>query len=237
MTKQTEEFIRKILPYAQEVQAKYGVPTSLVIAQAALESGWGTKVKGNNYFGIKADSRWNGEAINFTTHEATTDGKRYISNENFRAYDSLKQSVLNYGHFLANNKRYAKVLTASNGYDAADKVDAAGYATQGDYSVLLKKIIRSNNLTQYDDVKYQNYIDTDSRFEENRRHLDEGKKNDPKVWKDLMEAVGTLLGGIIQGISKIFGGDKNLDQNSIESQNVPNAMVTKSKVASVSVKS
>ena len=145
--------------------------------------------------------------------------------------------MLNYGHFLANNKRYAKVLTAANGYDAADKVDAAGYATNGDYSVLLKKIIKSNNLTQYDDVKYQNYTETDLRFEENRRHLDEEKKKNPKVWEDLMQAVGTLLGGLLEGIGKLFGGGKNVDQNSIESQNVPNATVMKSKVASVSVKS
>jgi hypothetical protein len=68
MSKQ-EQFIASIAPHAQEIQRKYGVPASIAIAQAALESGWGDSAKGNNLFGIKAGKSWQGATIDMATHE------------------------------------------------------------------------------------------------------------------------------------------------------------------------
>ena len=77
------------------------------MAQAVLETGWGSKVEGNNYFGIK------GKGQAFTTHEEV-DGLMVKQKNEFHTYDSLEDSVRDYGKFLKQNKRYKPLLEANS---------------------------------------------------------------------------------------------------------------------------
>lgn len=207
MSKQA--FIDKITPYALEVQEKYGVPASLVIAQAALESGWGEKAANNNYFGIKAGKGWKGESATVSTHEVI-DGQRIGIKDSFRSYSGLKESVLNYGKFLAENARYKGVQLAENAYEAADAVHRAGYATDPKYAALLKDIIRKNDLTRYDDMKFQGYTDNDDLF------------------ASFLKTLISALTGAIASALGISVDAKGADQTSIETPKI-----TGSKVAAV----
>lgn len=203
------EFIQQVLPHALEVQEKYGIPASLVMAQAALETGWGEHVKGNNYFGIKAGKSWKGDTAHIGTHEVI-DGKRIAMKDSFRAYSGLADSVANYGKFLAENVRYKAVQLADNAYEAAEAVHRAGYATDPKYAEQLKDIIRSNNLTQYDDGKYQGYTENKDQF--------------AQLLKGLFDILKTLVVSLIPGM----GNGTEADHNTIETPKV-----TGSKVAAV----
>ena len=77
------------------------------MAQAVLETGWGSKVKGNNYFGIK------GKGHAFTTHEEV-DGLMVKQKDEYYTYDSLEDSVRDNGKFLKQNKRYKPLLEANS---------------------------------------------------------------------------------------------------------------------------
>jgi peptidoglycan hydrolase FlgJ len=200
MTRQSE-FIEKIAPYAQEVQNKHGIPASLVIAQAALESGWGSSAKGNNFFGIKAAGKWNGPSTNVATHEYEN-GQRIGITDSFRAYGGLADSVANYGKFLAENRRYKHVLTANNAYDAAEEIQRAGYATDPKYATMLKDIIRSNELTRFDDKKYQGYTQSDEKF--------------GKFLEKLFSSIFEIIGSIFRSEKNLVKADVGkVDQNSI----------------------
>jgi flagellar protein FlgJ len=216
-----KDFIAKIGPLAQKIQEKYGIPASLAIAQAALESGWGKYAKGNNFYGIKADSRWNGPSNVTATHEYSNGGSFYATDAAFRAYSGLKESVENYGKFLANNSRYVAVVNAKNGFVAADAVQDAGYATDPNYAATLKSIIKKYKLDErFDDAKFKNYTDQDVDFTANQNRLDEQRKKDPASWDEFIKGIGDLLASLLQGVTDIiagiFGGNHAADHNSIE---------------------
>jgi flagellar protein FlgJ len=79
------DFIATIYPKAKEVSQKTGIALELILAQAAVETGWGTRIKGNNLFNIKADKSWTGETVEFVTTEYIKD-KRVTIVDKFRAY-------------------------------------------------------------------------------------------------------------------------------------------------------
>ncbi|WP_308219506.1 glycoside hydrolase family 73 protein [Aggregatibacter actinomycetemcomitans] len=81
--KDKQEFIRQTMPIAKAIEEKWGVPAEVTIAQAALESGWGKKVKGNAYFGVKG--KGSKGSVNFGTHEVIN-GKKIRMNDNFASY-------------------------------------------------------------------------------------------------------------------------------------------------------
>lgn len=83
---------------------KYRAPVSILIAQAALESGWGRHVKGNAYFGIKSHHS-KGSTTSFTTTEFVN-GKKTTLTDSFRAYANFGESAEDYGKFLTTNPRY-----------------------------------------------------------------------------------------------------------------------------------
>lgn len=208
MSKQ-EEFIAAIGPHAQEVQRKYGVPASIVIAQAALESGWGRSVKGNNFFGIKAGKAWQGATLDMGTHEYF-DGKRVQISDRFRAYGSMQESIENYGQFLAKNPRYSKVIAADSAHEAADALQRAGYATDPRYAAKLKDIISANNLTRFDDASYRGYTEG-ARFEQTRQRLQDQRESNPSVWDDFMKNFIQLIVTICESLSAlIFGGEQRV---------------------------
>lgn len=151
-----DDFIEQILPHALAAQEKYGVPASLTIAQAAVETGWGQHVKGNNYFGIKAGKSWDGETIRFNTHEVF-DGNRVAMPDNFRAYMGIEESVMNYAHTLANHSEWKKDLSAAQG-DSLKTIEgmqsgSMKYATAPTYTKLISNVITSRDLAQYDVMK------------------------------------------------------------------------------------
>jgi flagellar protein FlgJ len=142
---QPKDFVSALTADAKRVQDKIKVPFEVVIAQAALETGWGQKIiktnsgeSSNNLFNIKADSRWAGEK----THKETLEfenGAMVKKREPFRVYDSIGQSVDDYLNLLTKSERYQGALENSTNVEHfLHKLQSAGYATDPDYA---KKII------------------------------------------------------------------------------------------------
>lgn len=142
-------FINKTLADAKLIKAKYRIPVSVLIAQAALESGWGRHVKGNAYFGIKSHGT-SGATTQFKTTEFINGNATSLS-DSFRAYASFKEAAGDYGKFLTTNPRYkAAFLYTSDPLKFADQLQLAGYATDPRYATKLKTIITTYNLSEYD---------------------------------------------------------------------------------------
>lgn len=137
--KHVQEFIAKVKPAALKVQEAYGVPYGVCIAQAALETGWGRYVKGNNYFGIK------GQGQKFATHEFVN-GKKINIVDSFRAYESMEDSFEDYGHFLTTQPRYAPAFKTKDPEQFVRELQRAGYATDPEYANKLISIMRRWNL-------------------------------------------------------------------------------------------
>jgi flagellum-specific peptidoglycan hydrolase FlgJ len=125
-----------------------GLPTSFVLAQAALESGWGASQLasvGNNYFGIKAGRDWAGPILTIATREFEN-GMWNTVDANWRKYASVADGIADYVQFFHDNPRYRKALACTSGKDFAKAVAAAGYATDPDYADKICKIIDQYNL-------------------------------------------------------------------------------------------
>ena len=98
-------FITMALPAARKVKDKWNVPISVILAQSAVESGWGQHVTGNAYFGIKGKAP-DGDSTTFDTTEVIN-GKVIHIEAKFRAYNDYEESADDYGRFLNENKNYA----------------------------------------------------------------------------------------------------------------------------------
>lgn len=151
-TKQTQ-FIDSIKEYAIENYEKYKILPSITIAQAILESNWGESKLAkefNNLFGIKADSFWKGKYVTLETTEYN--GVRI--DDKFRQYDTNKDSILDHGKFLFDNKRYSEhgVFDANTYKYQAKALQDAGYSTleneNGEkvYAKQLIELIKQYNL-------------------------------------------------------------------------------------------
>lgn len=142
--KHVRDFIAKVHDPAKAVNREFGVPYGVIIAQAALETGWGRYVKGNNYFGIK------GEGQDFQTHEYIN-GVRVTLVDSFRKYQSLADSFRDYGYFLRNNPRYDPCFAHTDDpRQFAKALQKAGYATDPTYADKLIAIMkRWDLLTTY----------------------------------------------------------------------------------------
>jgi flagellar protein FlgJ len=142
-------FVKSLLPHAQKIAGHKGMEPLMLVAQAALETGWGKKVinkadgsSSHNLFGIKADARWQGEKAKVQTLEYK-DGVAKKENAFFRAYDSVQESIKDYVDFLSSDPRYKKAM--DNVKDPAkyfNALQSAGYATDPDYA---KKIVNILN--------------------------------------------------------------------------------------------
>lgn len=150
-----EDFVNKVLPVAEKVAKELGVNPRVIVAQAALETGWGQfviqKESGEssfNFFGIKADHRWNGDAAMTTTHEFIA-GKKLTVKAPFRAYDSIEESFQDYANFLKNSDRYQQALSAAeNEQHYVSELQKAGYATDPKYAEKILRIANSDWLQQ-----------------------------------------------------------------------------------------
>jgi flagellar protein FlgJ len=143
-----ENFVARLLPAAQRASLASGVPVQLIMAQAALESGWGRReIKGEggqttfNLFGIKADKSWKGPVAQATTTEHVH-GKAEQTQASFRAYGSYDEAFADYARFLTRNPRYAGVRSAPDAAQAAHGLQRAGYASDPDYGHKLVRIMK-----------------------------------------------------------------------------------------------
>lgn len=148
-----EDFVAAIYPMAEKIAADLGVDAKAIVAQAALETGWGKYMisdqQGNssfNFFGIKADSRWAGERVQVTTHEFR-DGQMLKEKAQFRSYASLEEGLQDYAKFLQDSERYQHAL--GNNFDANQygyALQQAGYATDPSYGAKIKRIALGDTL-------------------------------------------------------------------------------------------
>ena len=144
---QVEQFVSRMLPAAQRASQASGVPAQLIMAQAALESGWGKReIRSEdgktsfNMFGIKADKNWKGPVVEATTTEYVN-GVAQKTQARFRAYGSYEESFADYARFLTSNPRYANVLATPDAAAAAHGLQRAGYATDPNYGGKLVRIM------------------------------------------------------------------------------------------------
>lgn len=147
-----QEFIDFIAPYAVEDMKTSNILASVTIAQAILESGWGSSGLArnyNNYFGMKAGSSWTGETVDLPTRECNSNGC-YATTATWRVYSSPLESLKDHSRLLANNRRYNGVVGEKDYVTAITIIKNGGYATDPDYVNKIVAIIENNNLTQYD---------------------------------------------------------------------------------------
>ena len=160
---QPDEFVRNYFAYARQTEDKTGIPALAILAQAALESGWGNIAPGNMFFGVKDTDGINGneQLIITTEYSRRADLKfpevlsitpvlrngvkwfKYRIKDYFRKYNTPEESFTAHANFILNNKRYAKALQVKNDpYKFIDAIAAAGYATAPDYAVTLKMVAK-----------------------------------------------------------------------------------------------
>jgi flagellar protein FlgJ len=146
MPDRIEDFVRQVWPHAERAAAALGLPTEAVVGHAGLETGWGAHLPGadsHNYFGLKAGSRWQGDAVAATTTEMDG-GTARQEQARFRAYDSAAAGFAGYVDFLRGQRRYAEAIRPGNNIAAfAEGLQKAGYATDPAYAEKLKAAIAS----------------------------------------------------------------------------------------------
>jgi len=138
-----DAFLMRIAPKAIMVAQELGIDPRIVVAQAALETGWGKSVKGNNLFGIKSHGKADGMIVQ--THEVL-DGKRQKITDSFRQYESFDDSIEDYGLFLRENKRYQPMLEADTLEEQITALGRSGYATDPEYAKKIADIAKSKRL-------------------------------------------------------------------------------------------
>jgi flagellar protein FlgJ len=153
------EFMRTVWNVARDVIVESGFDPKVVIAQAALETGWGKHImqtaKGQssfNLFGIKSGNQWSGKEVVANTLEYK-DGVMYKAREGFRSYDSIRESVSDYIGFLKGNQRYQQALEQLQNPEAYMKeLQKAGYATDPQYANKVLKIMNSRDFGRFFDA-------------------------------------------------------------------------------------
>jgi peptidoglycan hydrolase FlgJ len=148
------QFVTALLPEAEAAAAALGIEPRLLLAQAALETGWGRAAPqgdgepAHNLFGIKAGASWSGAAVEHWTleHEG---GVTAPQRERFRAYGNTAESFADYVDLISTARRYADALAQSaNPEDYARAVTKAGYATDPQYADKWLAIYHGDRLEQ-----------------------------------------------------------------------------------------
>lgn len=159
-----KDFVTQFLPFAIETETKTGISALAIMAQAALESGWGRFAPGNMFFGVKDTDGLNGNEQLLTTTEysrradlkfpevisvtpVVLNGQKYFKykvKDYFRKYATPEESFTDHARFLIANKRYTYALTVkSDPIKFVEAIAAAGYATAPNYADILKSIIQT----------------------------------------------------------------------------------------------
>jgi flagellar protein FlgJ len=136
-------FTQKLMPLLQQAGQQLGISPKILLAQAAIETGWGRSVVGNNLFGIKAGAAWTGQKVEAATHEYQN-GEMVAITDAFRAYPSIEASVQDFVSLVASSPRYRAALGAGDdvaGY--AQNLLAGGWATDINYVHKLQSVASS----------------------------------------------------------------------------------------------
>jgi len=145
-------FLDQIAPWAQAAMRQYGLPASVTMAQAILESNWGQSQLSReacNYFGIKT-ARSSDPYLELPTTEII-DGRAVKLLQRFRRFASAEECFDFRGRWLSTSKRYAPAMAvAANLNLFCDQLQACGYATDPDYAAKLKRVIVTQALLKYD---------------------------------------------------------------------------------------
>ncbi|MVV51331.1 flagellar assembly peptidoglycan hydrolase FlgJ [Pseudomonas sp. PB120] len=152
-----DEFVNTMLPMAKEAADRIGVDPRYLVAQAALETGWGKSVmraqdgsSSHNLFGIKTGSNWKGDSARAITSEFRN-GEMVKETAEFRSYDSYKDSFHDLVTLLQTNNRYQDVVkSADNPEQFVRELQKAGYATDPEYASKISQIAKQM-------TSYQNY--------------------------------------------------------------------------------
>ncbi|WP_323146405.1 flagellar assembly peptidoglycan hydrolase FlgJ [Pseudomonas marginalis] len=152
-----DEFVATMLPMAKAAAARIGIDPKYLVAQAALETGWGKSVmraedgsSSHNLFGIKAGQSWQGGQARAITSEFR-DGAMVKETAQFRSYDSYQDSFHDLVTLLQSNDRYKDVVkSADNPEQFVRELQKAGYATDPAYASKISQIAKTMN-------SYQNY--------------------------------------------------------------------------------
>ena len=149
---QRQGFLDELAPFATSAANSLGVEPRALMAQAALESGWGKHVirmpdgsSSHNYFGIKASPTWTGAVVKVPTTEYIG-GRAVTVNAAFRAYPDARSAFRDYVDFIGGNPRYEQALAhGANAAQYARQLEAAGYATDPDYANKIMAILSGNH--------------------------------------------------------------------------------------------
>ncbi len=159
-----QDFVLKFLPYAKKSEGKSGISAIFILAQAAIESGWGKVAPGNNFFGVKDTDGVNGNEQLLTTTEYSRradlkfpevisvtpvemNGQHYFKyrvKDFFRKYETPEDCFDDHALFFFKNARYRQALgVAKDPVQFALQVAKAGYATDPKYAENLIRIIKT----------------------------------------------------------------------------------------------
>jgi flagellar protein FlgJ len=148
-----QDFVASVRPEAEKAAAALGVPARVLIAQAALETGWGKHVpkqadgsSGFNLFGVKAGSSWSGSTTATATNEFDSSGWNRQT-DSFRSYGSIGHAFSDFVSLMKNNPRYSQALSSGSATGFAYGLQHAGYATDPDYAQKLLKVANSAEMT------------------------------------------------------------------------------------------
>ena len=146
-----ENFVMLLKPHAEKAAAELNINPDVLIAQVALETGWGKHVihdkqgqNSFNLFNIKTGSQWQGDKVNVATLEYR-DGVAINEKADFRKYSDYAESFSDYVRLMKNSSRYEPVLQKGNDSAAyADALQSAGYATDPEYAKKIKRLLNSD---------------------------------------------------------------------------------------------
>lgn len=148
----SQDFVARFLPHATAAGKELGVKPQAILAQAALESGWGKRqIKledgslSHNLFGIKANASWEGKVASVKTTEYVQ-GVAQQRVERFRAYDSYEAAFRDYAELLKTAPRYRGVLNSAETGDFAQGLQKAGYATDPNYAAKISRVAENSLL-------------------------------------------------------------------------------------------
>lgn len=159
-----KDFVTQYLPFAQEAEGDTGISATAILAQAALESGWGERAVGNMFFGVKDTEKGRTgkgqllvtteyfkdpnqghlfpEVLSVTWNEPRKRWK-YVVKDWFRKYDTPADCFKDHARFFLENQRYAGALIhAGDPIRFLEEVAKAGYATAPDYARILGQMVQ-----------------------------------------------------------------------------------------------
>jgi flagellar protein FlgJ len=149
--KSATEFVESLAPMAKKLASSLGIDPRVLLAQSALETGWGkyvmhdkTGLSSNNLFGIKDGNNWSGNKVEIETLEVENN-ELVKKKDEFRMYESIEASFTDYMNFLKSNPRYQNALqSVGNVAEYLENLQSAGYATDPNYASKILRIFKQD---------------------------------------------------------------------------------------------